>query len=294
MMSIARARLGMAQPAGPALLVGINIGLTTFGWVGATSLRASMWGDVLEGCVIVLTISQAILVGLWLAWGDLSALYRWAIVAGSIGIFFLAAKWYLEAAQRGPSDAFIDEGLKIVAFLLAVHAVLLPLRWLGGWRLRFADGLPPPARRGQFTLQHWFVWCVCLVLPLAALSFHHDTHPSDAIGLGVALVFTMPLLAAALPAAFSRRWWLWSLLAVGWTVPVGWTICESRWYYLCSMGMGIAFYRTQLLLLWVAIPAGLASALVANLLLLRAVGMRWVSVAHTRNTTSEPAATPAN
>jgi hypothetical protein len=125
-------------------------------------------------------------------------------------------------------------------------------------------------------------------LPPAWFSLVWGEPPSSAIGLVVILLYTMPLLAAALPAAFSHRWWLWTPLAVGWTVPIGVAIAELRWQYLCSVGAGLAVFRTQLLLLWVAIPAGFATAFVVNLLLLRALGLRWIGAS------SAPAGIPAS
>ena len=90
-----------------------------------------------------------------------------------------------------------------------------------------------------------------------------------------------PSSAAASPisAAFSRCWWLWSLTAVGWTIPVGLALGEGYWQYLLSRGMGYGGMHRSILWTFAAAPALVAATIVVNLLLLRALGIRWVSVA---------------
>jgi hypothetical protein len=226
----------------------------------------------------MLFLAQVVLMGLWVAWSDLNAPLRWLIGLVVLAVLIVSPSRYAAWVSHRPSDEFIAVGVIGGVVLLASHAMLLPLRWLCGWRLSFGRVEPVLARRGRFTTQQWLAWCLALGLPLAATQ--PTDEPAAAVGMvAVMLLFVAPLVASAVPAAFSRCWWLWSLTAVGWTIPVGLALGEGYWQYLLSRGMGYGGMHRSILWTFAAAPALVAATIVVNLLLLRALGIRWVSVA---------------
>ena len=228
----------------------------------------------------LLFLAQAILMALWLAWSDLKAPLRWLIGVVVLAAMIVSASRYAAWVSLRSSDEFFAVGVIGGIVLLAAHAMLLPLRWLCGWRMTFGRVEPALARRGRFTTQQWLAWCLAIGLPLAAAQPADD--PAAAAGaVAVMLLFVAPLVATAVPAAFSRRWWLWTLVAVGWTIPAGLALGEGYWQYLLSRGMGFGGMHRSILWTFAAGPALFTTTIVANLLLLRALGMRWVSVAST-------------
>jgi hypothetical protein len=264
--------------AGVGLLIAANIALTAFCWFPPRIIRRSPWGDSFEVAAEMLLLAQVVLIALWLAWSDLKAPLRWLIGAVVLAALIVSASRYAAWVSLRSPDPLIGAGVIGGVALLAAHAMLLPLRWLCAWRLTFGGVEPAPARRGRFTTQQWLAWCLALGLPLAATQ--PASEPAAAAGkIAVMLLFVAPLVASAVPAAFSRRWWLWSLVAVGWTIPAGLVLGEGYWQYLLSRKMGFGGMHRSILWTFAASPALITTAIIANLLLLRALGMGWVNVA---------------
>ena len=272
-----------ARLAGVSLLIAANIALTAFCWFPPWIIRRSPWGSSFEVAVQMLFLAQVVLMGLWVAWSDLNAPLRWLIGAVVLAALIVSPSRYAAWVSHRPSDEFIAVGVIGGIVLLAAHAMFLPLRWLCGWRLTFGHAEPTLARRGRFTTQQWLAWCLAIGLPLAATQPAGE--PAAAAGaLAVLLLYAAPLVVSAVPAAFSRRWWLWTLVAVGWTIPAGLALGEGYWQYLLSRGMGFGGMHRSILLIFAAAPALVTAAIAANLLLLRALGLRWVSVANVAGT----------
>jgi hypothetical protein len=275
-----------ARAAGLLLLVAANLAVTI---LTPTLVRRTIPPDVLNLASLFLLLAQVVVFAVWLAWSDLFVLVRWASGVAVLGTFFLMGNHFAAWMSPGPPGEFYEITLSAAIVLLAAHAVLLPLRWLCGWRLTFRSAQQPPVRRGQFTLQHWFVWCACLVAPLALFAAFPGQSPAQGpIFLGILLVFVAPLLASALPAAFSRRWWLWSVVAIGWTSPIGLAIAEIYWQYSLTQGLGFAGRHMFLLIFWIGGPSAITAMLLVNLLALRALGLRWVGPPNATAIASSP------
>jgi hypothetical protein len=272
--------------AGAGLLIGANIALTAFCWFPPSIIRRSPWDNSFEVAAEMLLLTQMVLIGLWMAWSDLKAPVRWLTSAVVLAALLVSASRYAAWVSLRSADPLIGAGVIGVVVLLAAHAVLLPLRWLCGWRLTFGRAEPAPARRGRFTMQQWLAWCLAIGLPLAATQ--PASEPAAAAGnIAVMLLLVAPLVASAVPAAFSRRCWLWSLMAVGWTTAAGLALGEAYWQYLLSKGIGFGGMHRRILLTFAAAPALFTMTSISNLLLLRALGMRWVSVANENVVTSK-------
>lgn len=269
---------------GLTLLVAANVILTAV----CSAPPKGAWRDGIFVAGELLLATQVLQLALWTAWSDLRAPLRWLIAAAVYSLLILTVDRYATWVSSRGVGSYLEIGIMGGLVLLGVHALVLPLRWLCGWRLSFRDISTSESRRGQFTLQHWFAWCGAIVLPLAVLAARPSEAASGLLMLIVLLLFVAPLLASALLAAFSRRWWLWSLVAVGWTCPVGWLITEIYWQYLLSKGEGFGGRHEMILLFWLGTPSGLTGAMIVNLLALRALGMRWVSVAESKATASLP------
>lgn len=264
--------------AGITLLIAANIALTTFCWFPPSVVRRSPWGSSFEVVAEMLVLGQVVLLGLWLAWSDLHVAVRWLIGLVVLAALIVSPGRYASWVSRPSPDSFVAVGIIGGIVLLAAHALLLPLRWLCGWRLAFGREIPAVLGRGRFTMQQWLAWCVAIGLPLAATQPAGE--PAAAVGaISVMLLFVAPLVASAVPAAFSRRWWLWTLVAVAWTIPAGLALGEGYWQYLLSRGMGFGGMHRLILLTFAAAPALFTATIAGNLLLLRALGMQWVSVA---------------
>lgn len=264
--------------AGAGLLIAANIALTAFCWFPPLIVRRSPWGDSFEVAAQMLFLAQVVLMALWMAWSDLKAPVRWLIGVVVLATLIVTASRYATWVLLRPSDEFIAVGVIGGGVLLAAHAMLLPLRWLCGWRLSFGRVEPALTRRGRFTTRQWLAWCLALGLPLAATQ--PSGEPAAAAGIvAVMLLFVAPLVASAVPAAYSRCWWLWSLMAVGWTIPAGLALGEGYWQCLLSRGMGFGAMHRSILWTFAASPALITTTIIVNLLLLRALGMQWVSVA---------------
>lgn len=272
-----------APIVGLTLLIAANVVVT----VVCLSPPRWAWRDWIGEAGALLLVAQVLLLAMWLAFSDLHAGFRWPIGIAIFWLLFVAIDRYAGWVAPHRSDNWLEPGIMAAIALLAVHAMALPLRWLCGWRLTFHQAPVLETRRGQFTLQNWFSWCIALVLPLALLSVSPGDTATGAIYLLLMLLFFAPLMASALTAAFSRRWWLWSLVAIGWTVPVGWLIAEVYWQYQLSKGQGYAGYHELILHFWLLKPSGLTAAMLVNLLALRVLGMRWVGAAD-----AKPLATP--
>ena len=275
---------------GIGLLIAANIALTAICWIPPSVIRNSRWGDSFEVAAQMLVLAQVVLIALWVAWSDLYGPLRWLVGGGVLAALIASVTNYASWFTLRLPDAFFALGVIGAVVLLAAHAICLPLRWLCGWRLTFGRAEPALARRGRFTTQQWLAWCLAIGLPLAATQPAGE--PAAAVGaLAVLLLFVAPLVASAVPAAFSRRWWLWSLVAVGWTIPAGLTLGEGYWQYLLSRGMGFGGMHRVILQTFAAAPALVTATIVGNLLLLRALGMRWVSVADAAGTVAIAEAT---
>lgn len=282
----ARSPKAATRVAGVGLLIAANIALTAVCWFPPSIIRRSPWDNSFEVAPQMLLLAQVVLLGLWLAWSDLKAPVRWLIVVVVLAALIVSVSRYESWVSLRTSDEFSAAGVIGGVVLLAAHAMLLPLRWLCGWRLTFGRAETALPRRGRFTTQQWLAWCLAIGLPLAAAQPAGE--PAAAVGaVAVLLLFVAPLVASAVPAAFSRRWWLWTLVAVGWTIPAGLALGEGYWQYLLSRGMGFGGMHRLILLTFATSPALITTMFIVNLLLLRALGMRWVSVANAAADTIE-------
>jgi hypothetical protein len=124
---------------------------------------------------IFFSLGQLVLLAAWCAWGTGSAVFRWLLAVASLAAVTLLGSYFATRSLGRYSDAFFDLAVFGSILLAGWYAILLPLRWLLGWRLTF-DEEPRGQRRGQFRLKHWLAWTTALGLPLAAarLQFPDD------------------------------------------------------------------------------------------------------------------------
>jgi hypothetical protein len=217
------------------------------------------------GPVVGCQLAQTFLMGFWLAFGGLHVLTRFALVA----FITLAGTC---ATNFGLDDQNPLETLRALVVLggtivLGTHAVLMPMRWLFGWRVDFdrAYRARPSDRTGQFRLIHLLALTTAWALPFAIARLV----PSDKdFGLMMPTFAAMGLVGSfpvAMVLLATRRQWLWALVAVG-IIPLA-SIAESL-----TMVSGEDWLSMAL------VNVAIAMTLTIDLGILRLAGLRLFSV----------------
>lgn len=220
-----------------------------------------------------LLIGQGFLLSVWLALGGLNNVLRFV----SVLVVTLAGALAVGDQQWSISNwmEWLEQSTQvfIVSFfmVLVFHGLLLPLRWLLGWRLDFdpAYHKQQPGGRLQIGIVHFLGWTTFLAIPCGILRLM----PPDGIEeiavicLSVSAM-TLPVAATLTLAAVAKRTWRWSLVAA--------LVFVAAWG-IESVLPGMIFTEHFL-----QFNLGIAAAVLGNLLVLRLFGLKLFSVIEAR------------
>ena len=216
-----------------------------------------------------LLLGQGFLLSVWLALGGLPNVARFLSVllvtlAGALAVSdqrWTIVNW--EAWLEQATQIFIVCFFMVLLF----HGLLLPLRWLLGWRLDFDPTYHARERTGrlQVGLVHFLGWTTFLAIPCGIIRLMPS---KEVAGTGLVCLsisaMTLPVAATCALALVGRRRWRWSLLAVAvfgitWTAEV----------FLPRLVFDENFLQFNL---------GIVAAVAGNLLVLRLLGLKLFSV----------------
>lgn len=216
-----------------------------------------------------LLLGQGFLLSVWLALGGLPNIARFVSVflvtlAGALvvsdqrWIIWNWADWIEHTSQ-----------VFIICFFMVLlfHGLLLPLRWLLGWRLDFDPGYHSHQSTGRLQLGviHFLGWTTFLAIPCGVIRL---MPPEDVVEVAFICLsvsaMTLPIAAVFALAVLGRRTWRWSLLAaavfgITWTAEV----------FIPGLVFSEHFLQFNL---------GIAAAVTGNLLVLRLLGLKLFSV----------------
>lgn len=216
-----------------------------------------------------LLLGQGFLLSLWLALGGLPNVARFIGVSCVTLAGGLAVSDYEKAATNWGNWVFETGEIFIVCLFIVLmfHGLILPLRWLLGWRLDFDPAYHGPERTGrlQVGVTHFLAWTTFLAIPCALFRLlpSEDFTEVGVICLKVAAM-TLPLAASCALAALGRPSWLWILAAAG-VLAVTWT----AELFIPDLVIDSNFLQFNL---------GIGGAVMANLLVLRCLGLHLFSV----------------
>ncbi|HZL90084.1 MAG TPA: hypothetical protein VFB96_17075 [Pirellulaceae bacterium] len=248
---------------------------------------ASLWGmrgpsaTLYSGDLAAIFFShgQFILLAAWCAWGTGRATTRWLLTVASLAAVTLTFSYCAARSLGRYSNGFFDLAVFGGILLSGWYALFLPLRWLLGWRLTFEYGTSDQPR-GQFRLKHWLAWTAALSVPLAAARLLYPDEGLIELLIGCLLVglFSLPFVVIHFRTAYSARPWLWSLVALVIAILAG--VAEESLVVYTMMDGGGGFpwsFRWMQIQQFCAQNLGLAAGLLGNLLILRMIGMRFVT-----------------
>jgi hypothetical protein len=224
-------------------------------------------GTALTGLVIGQLLAQLFLMGLWLALGGLHFIVRFAVVT----LVTLAGVLAAFSGELDISDElreFVVIGGMIVT---GTYAIVVPLRWLLGWRIDFdrAYHATPSYGSMQIGLIHVLGMTTAAALPLGLLHFF----PESTNGETKLIPFTFGAtgLFGSFPVAMlvmaARRQRAWGLIAMA-------VLPSASYVESVTIDEAIGDGRA---LMWFA-NAGIAVTILFNLGVLRLVGLRLFSV----------------
>jgi hypothetical protein len=157
------------------------------------------------------------------------------------------------------------------AFALAVAAVLMGFRFVGGWRLSF-DGMEAMHRAGQYSLGQLVELTTCIAALLGCFSALRQADMGLSL-IDVAIIFPWPILIIipALRVVFARPvpTFTAGLLLTVWVIGV----CFASWMTDLRYVRFIALLATWELSLKYTVV--FLTALFGNLFVLRWLGVRW-------------------
>lgn len=220
-----------------------------------------------------LLIGQGFLLSVWLALGGLGNIARFVSVllvtlAGALAAGdqrWSIPNWMVWLEQS--TQVFIVSFFMVLLF----HGLLLPLRWLLGWRLDFDPAYHAREKTGrlQVGLVHFLGWTTFLAIPCGILRLMPEDGIEEItlICLGVSAM-TLPVAATLFLAAVAKQTWRWLLFATL-VFVAAWGI-ES---VLPTMIFTEHFLQFNL---------GIAAAVLGNLVVLRLFGLKLFSVIEQR------------
>lgn len=278
---------------GNVILPQIIAGLIAF------SARTSGVGNWVLFLFLGIGVGQLFLLGVWIALGGLRMVFRillaplLALVASAL---FIAA---VSLASRLPAwgeVALLACGATVIGSTAVwmLHATLLPLRWLLGWRVDFDPAYHPLSAQGtmQVGIKHFFIWTIICALPFAlarTINFVADENKAGlplavcvycAVGVIIALLIGGPLSLACLA---QRHFWL--------RFPAALTWCGFLTLAVAQLVLATGVGGRGLVPFWIAgLSMGCFVLTVAgNLLFLRLFGLQLFSVKPNRKAgDSEP------
>ncbi|MFN0020226.1 MAG: hypothetical protein ACKVP0_18345 [Pirellulaceae bacterium] len=217
-----------------------------------------------------LLLGQGFLLSVWLALGGLLNVVRF------VSVLLVTLAGALAVSDQSPMNpnfaSWVEQSSQvfIICFFMVMlfHALLLPLRWLLGWRLDFDRAYHARENTGrmQVGVVHFFGWTTFLAIPCAIIRLMppEDLTEIATICLSV-FAMTIPIAASFSLAVVGRKAWRWTLLAAAifgltWTAEV----------FIPGLVFTENFLQFNL---------GIVAAVAGNLVVLRFFGLKLFSVA---------------
>lgn len=244
-----------AQVGANVIAAGLFIGL----------VREMDWAELGLG----LLLGQGFLLSVWLSLGGLPNVARF------VSVFLVTLASALAVSDQAWANPSWEEWMEhasqifIVCFfmVLLVHGLLLPLRWLLGWRLDFdaAYHRRETNRRMQVGLVHILGWTTFIAIPCGLIRLLPANEVADiSITCLIISAMTLPVAAPIAMLIVSRRTWLLALVALV-TFAVVWT---------AEVFIPNPVFEQNLL----QFNIGILAAVTGNLLVLRLFGLKLFSV----------------
>ncbi|MBC7854328.1 MAG: hypothetical protein IAF94_12920 [Pirellulaceae bacterium] len=225
-----------------------------------------------------LLVGQGFLLSAWLALGGLPNVVRFISVllvtlAGALAV--ADQGWYipnLESWLEQASQVFIVCFFMVLLF----HGLLLPLRWLLGWRLDFDPAYHSREKTGrlQVGVVHFLGWTTFLAIPCAIIRLMPQDNLAEIVTICLSMsAMALPVAATSALAVVGNRSWRCTLLAVA-----VFAIMLTAEVYM----PGLVFDENYL-----QFNLGIVAVVAGNLVVLRLLGMKLFSVvpqaAHARS-----------
>ncbi|HEV3022406.1 MAG TPA: hypothetical protein VGX76_08055 [Pirellulales bacterium] len=182
-------------------------------WLAFRSLES---GQIVVELVTGYCLAQLFLMSFWLALGGLHFAARFVVVTLLTGAGTLAAYSGITSSQN--DTLWILAGLG-GTIMFGIQAILLPLRWLLGWRADFDRAYHRNTSYGsmQLGLIHLLALTTACAMPFAAIQFFSG-QTSTEWGLYSLILGALVLLVSfpvALLVTTARRQWAWGIIAAG-------------------------------------------------------------------------------
>lgn len=225
------------------------------------------WPDMGIG----LLLGQGFLLSLWLALGGLPNVARFVSV---LLVTLIAALAVGDQSSMNPNFAsWVEQASQvfIVCFFMVLlfHGLLLPLRWLLGWRLDFDTAYHAPSKAGRYQVGiiHFLGWTTFLAIPCGILRLIEEDPAEIATTCLTVFAMTLPIAASFALAIVGRSRWRWTFVAVA-LFGIMWT-AET---FLPNLDLIVneSFLKFNL---------GIVAAVAGNLVVLRLFGLKLFSVA---------------
>ncbi|MGI8978914.1 MAG: hypothetical protein ACR2FY_06790 [Pirellulaceae bacterium] len=225
-----------------------------------------------------LLLGQGFLLSVWLALGGLPNIARFVSVllvtlAGALAVSDQHwTIWNWEDWIVHSSQVFIICFFMVLLF----HGLLLPLRWLLGWRVDFDPSYHHRQSTGRLQLgvMHFLGWTTFLAIPCGVIRLMPPDEVADIASICLSVsAMTLPIAAVFAMAVLGRNTWRWTLLAVAifgitWTAEV----------FIPGLVFSEHFLQFNL---------GIVAAVTANLFVLRFIGLKLFSVLQTTPAVSD-------
>lgn len=224
------------------------------------------WGELGLG----LLLGQGFLLSVWLALGGLPNVARFI----SVSFITLASGLVVghEASSLTQWEDWILQATQIfiVCFFMVLlfHGLLLPLRWLLGWRLDFDPAYHAPERTGrmQIGVMHFLGWTTFLAIPCAVIRLLPAEEVAEICFICLSVsAMTLPIAAVFAMAAVARRTVSWMLFAAA-----TFGVMLTAELFIPDLVFDENFLQFNL---------GIVTAVGGNLLVLRCMGLKLFSVA---------------
>ncbi|HZL86773.1 MAG TPA: hypothetical protein VFB96_00240 [Pirellulaceae bacterium] len=236
-----------------------------------------LWADAVQSGMIGLCIGQLYLASLWLAFGGLSTLLRFAMVL--LAVLLGAINAAIGIGEDWGMVMTICIGVSLLIVLLS-QLVLAPVRWLTGWRIDFDSAYHAAEAGGRMQLRLWHYLALIFLatLPLVVYRTMDAIAPNDdAAGLAT----TAALLAAM--TVFVAAPVTWLILSkhrnfIAWLAPPLGLILAGALGYVATVAMRSEQAQSPSELVFLLLlPLGALVPVALNLLILRMVGLHLFS-----------------
>lgn len=232
-----------------------------------------------------LLVGQGFLLSAWLALGGLPNVARFISVlmvtlAGALAVGDQRwaipnwAEWLEQTSQ-----------VFIVCFFMVLlfHGLLLPLRWLLGWRLDFDPAYHSRETTGrlQVGVVHFLGWTTFVAIPCAIIRLipREDLAEVATICLSVSAM-TLPVAATSTMAVVGKKSWRWSLLAAAvFGIMLAAEVCIPGLDFIPRLIFSENFLQFNL---------GIVAAVAGNLVILRLLGLRLFSIIQQTDSSVSP------